>query len=129
MKKQNYLVIEASLKGNEETIEQSPKIYSFDSDDGEEGFPEVFCFNNADEIQDYDDLEDFICFITNSASDNFENEFDHLDLVAVDIENDNFLWGISIDINDNDELSCNIKDWTQGDRVYKFGEVNQADYE
>lgn len=129
MEKQNYLVIEASLKGNEGTIEQSPKIYSFDSEDGEEGFPEVFCFKETEEIQYYDDLEDFICFMANSASDNFENEFDHLDVVAVNMETDILLWGISIDFNDNDELSCDIKDYTQGDRVYKFGEGDQADYE
>ena len=67
--------------------------------------------------------------MANSASDNFENEFDHLDVVAVNMETDILLWGISIDFNDNDELSCDIKDYTQGDRVYKFGEGDQADYE
>lgn len=127
MEKQNYLVIEASLNGNDYNIEQSPKIYSFDGEDGEEGFPEIFCFEKAEDVQYYDSLEDFVCFMANSARENFDIEFDHLEVTAANMDNNIFQWGISIDFNDNDELSCIIKDWTQGDSVYKFNDDDQAD--
>ena len=109
----NQLLIEASLNGNpffRKTIK------TLGTQDGEEMFPDIFEITTCSQLEEYEDLNDFILSITGFMLDSID-PFDLLLITASSKENI-LRWSLEIHLN-GDEISLRTIDWKNGQCVYR----------
>ena len=109
----NQLLIEASLNGNpffRKTIK------TLGTQDGEEMFPDIFEITTCSQLEEYEDLNDFILSITGFMLDSID-PFDML-LITASSEENILRWSLEIHLN-GDEISLRTIDWKNGQCVYR----------
>lgn len=109
----NKLLIEASLEGNpffRKTIK------TLGTQDGEEMFPEIFEITTCSQLEEYEELNDFILAITGFMLDSID-PFDLL-LITASSEENILRWSLEIHLN-GDEISLRTIDWKNGQCVYR----------
>ena len=109
----NQLLIEASLNGNpffRKTIK------TLGTQDGEEMFPDIFEITTCSQLEEYEDLNDFILSITGFMLDSID-PFDLL-LITSSSEENILRWSLEIHLN-GDEISLRTIDWKNGQCVYR----------
>ncbi len=109
----NQLLIEASLKGNpffQKTIK------TLGTQDGEEMFPDIFEITTCSQLEEYEELNDFILSITGFMLDSID-PFDLL-LITASSEENILRWSLEIHLNGN-EISLRTIDWKNGQCVYR----------
>ena len=109
----NQLLIEASLNGNpffRKTIK------TLGTQDGEEMFPDIFEITTCSQLEEYEDLNDFILSITGFMLDSID-PFDLL-LITASSEENILRWSLEIHLN-GDEISLRTIDWKNGQCVYR----------
>ena len=122
MEKKVYLSIEAYQGEDDNSRQESDKVEAFVNPDGKEGFEEVFQFTTAQEIEKYELLEDFACFIADSAPNAFESPFNTLSVIGIRKEDNVFTWGLNVFIDDDDNVSCQVIDWLSvKDNTFQYG--------
>lgn len=109
----NILLLEASLEGQPFF---SKSIDNFETEDGEQLFPEIFELTACSQLKEYEDLSDFVIAITSYMLETI----DPFDLLLVTAANeDNILrWSLEIKL-DGSEISLRTIDWKNGQAVYK----------
>ena len=109
----NQLLIEASLDGNpffRKTIK------TLGTQDGEEMFPDIFEITTCSQLEEYEELNDFILSITGFMLDSID-PFDLL-LITASSEENILRWSLEIHLN-GDEISLRTIDWKNGQCVYR----------
>ena len=109
----NQLLIEASLNGNpffRKTVK------TLGTQDGEEMFPDIFEITTCSQLEEYEDLNDFILSITGFMLDSID-PFDLL-LITASSEENILRWSLEIHLN-GDEISLRTIDWKNGQCVYR----------
>ncbi len=109
----NQLLIEASLEGNpffRKTIK------TLGTQDGEEMFPDIFEITTCSQLEEYEELNDFILSITGFMMDSID-PFDLL-LITASSEENILRWSLEIHLQ-GDEISMRTIDWKNGQCVYR----------
>lgn len=109
----NQLLIEASLEGNpffQKTIK------TLGTRDGDEMFPEIFEITTCSQLEEYEELNDFILAITGFMLDSID-PFDLL-LITASSEDNILRWSLEIQLKGN-EISLRTIDWKNGQCVYR----------
>ena len=109
----NQLLIEASLEGNpffQKTIK------TLGTQDGEEMFPDIFEITTCSQLEEYQELNDFILSVTGFMLDSID-PFDLL-LITASSEENILRWSLEIHLN-GDEISLRTIDWKNGQCVYR----------
>ena len=109
----NTLTLEASNDGKPFF---SRSIHTLSTNDGEEMFPEIFEITACSQLQEYEQLNDFVIAITGFMLESI----DPFDLLLITASNDeNILrWSLEIKL-DGTEISLRTIDWKNGQCLYR----------
>ena len=109
----NQLLIEASMEGNPFFWKT---IKTLGTQDGEEMFPDIFEITTCSQLEEYEELNDFILAITGFMLDSID-PFDLL-LITASNEENILRWSLEIHLKGN-EISLRTIDWKNGQCVYR----------
>ena len=109
----NQLLIEASMEGKPFFRKA---IKTLGSQDGEEMFPDIFEITTCSQLEEYEDLNDFVLSITRFMLDSID-PFDLL-LITASSEENILRWSLEIQLRE-DEISLRTIDWKNGQCVYR----------
>lgn len=121
IEKKIYFVAEGIVDG--ETVQSEKFNQIVNPDTRETVFDDVFQITESADFEKHKDKEEFVGCILDIATEYFENfgqEISHITLVAVDVDTDIFLWGVSIMDIEEDSFQYGIIDWKKDGRICKF---------
>jgi hypothetical protein len=117
-KVRNYITVEATY--GEETF-QSDKIMAINN--GEDlFFDEIFGFDSALRITNYNLLEDFVTEMLDMSENVFGDGIDSLMITLVSGVDDTFIWSVRVEIEE-DNMSYGVIDWKKDGLTYKYCEA------